>query len=121
MVREAADGQGPGLRPWTSRRISSAFTGRVNDDGTVNIWGITSTVSGNGDQGADPNKLVTIADRLAATSATGEHFTTLRTARYGEVLRGVSFTPGTEVVSCDDRRSDDRECDADRDDDHDRR
>jgi hypothetical protein len=98
------------------------ITGRVNRDGTtVNVWGITSTVSGNGDQGADPNKLVMIADRLAATTATGELFTTLRTARYGEVLRGVSFTPGTEVGSCDDRRSDDRECDADRDDDHDSR
>ena len=39
------------------------ITGRVNDNGTVTIWGITSTVSGNGDQGADPNKLVKITDR----------------------------------------------------------
>ena len=30
------------------------ITGRVNHDGTVTIWAITSTVSGNGDQGADP-------------------------------------------------------------------
>jgi hypothetical protein len=97
------------------------ITGRVNRDGTVTVWGITSTVSGNGDQGADPNKLMAITDRLASTTAAGEHFTRLRTARYGEVLRGVSFTPGTEAVSCDDRRSDDRECDTDRDDDHDRR
>ena len=34
------------------------ITGQVNGDGTATIWGITSTVSGNGDQGADPNKLV---------------------------------------------------------------
>jgi hypothetical protein len=96
------------------------ITGRVNRDGTVTIWGITSTVSGNGDQGADPNQLVTITDRLEATAAGGEHFTTLRTARYGEVLRGVSFTPGTELASCGDRREDGRECGEDRD-DHDRR
>src|SRR5262249_19773355 len=34
------------------------LTGRVNRDGTVTIWAITSTVSGSGDQGADPNRLV---------------------------------------------------------------
>jgi hypothetical protein len=96
------------------------ITGRVNRDGTVTVWGITSTVSGNGDQGADPNQLVAITDRLAATSAGSEHFTTLRTARYGEVLRGISFTPGTEVASCGDSREDDhRDCD-DRDRDGDR-
>jgi hypothetical protein len=44
------------------------LTGRVNGDGTVTIWAITSTVSGNGDQGADPNQLVMITDTLSATS-----------------------------------------------------
>jgi hypothetical protein len=74
------------------------LTGRVNRDGTVTIWAITSTVSGNGDQGADPNKLVMIKDKLAATALpAGESFTTLRTASFAEVLRGVSFTPGTGV------------------------
>lgn len=73
------------------------ITGRVNGDGTVTIWGITSTVSGNGDQGADPNQLVTITDTLTSTTGAGESFTTLRTAGFGEVLRGVSFTPGTGV------------------------
>jgi hypothetical protein len=72
------------------------LTGRVNRDGTATIWAITSTVSGSGDQGADPNKLVMITDRLAATSLpAGESFMTLTTARFAEVLRGVSFTPGT--------------------------
>jgi len=72
------------------------LTGRVNRDGTARIWAITSTVSGSGDQGADPNKLVMITDNLSATSLpAGESFTTLRTARFAEVLRGVSFTPGT--------------------------
>jgi hypothetical protein len=72
------------------------ITGRVNGDGTVTIWGITSTVSGNGDQGADPNKLVMITDTLMSTSLpTNESFMTVRTAAFAEVLRGVSFTPGT--------------------------
>jgi hypothetical protein len=42
--------------------------GRVNRDGTVTIWAITSTVSGSGDQGADPNMLVKVTDSSAATS-----------------------------------------------------
>ena len=44
------------------------LTGRVNGDGTVNLYAITSTISTNGDQGADPNKLVTVTDRLNAVS-----------------------------------------------------
>ena len=72
------------------------ITGRVNRDGTVTIWAVTSTVSGSGDQGADPNKLVAITDQPGATApGAGESFATIRTAGYGEVLRGVSFTPGT--------------------------
>jgi hypothetical protein len=70
--------------------------GRVNPDGTATIWGITSTVSGDGDQGADPNRLVSITDRLGATApGSSESFTNVRSAGFGEVLRGVSFTPGT--------------------------
>jgi hypothetical protein len=72
------------------------ITGVVNGDGTVTIYAITSTISGNGDQGADPNQLVKITDTLSDTSLpAGESFTTVRTAGFGEVLRGVSFTPGT--------------------------
>ena len=73
--------------------------GQVNQDGTTTIWAITSTVSGNGDQGADPNKLVMITDNLAATNLPlNESFTPVRTAGFGEVLRGVSFTPGTGLA-----------------------
>ncbi|MGA2715071.1 MAG: Ig-like domain-containing protein [Bryobacteraceae bacterium] len=78
------------------------LTGRVNNDGTVTLWAVTSTVSTSGDQGADPNLLVTITDKLANTNpagAAGESFTTIDQAKYGEVLRGVSFTPGTPDVS----------------------
>ena len=71
------------------------LTGRLNPNGTVDIFAVTSTVSGGGDQGADPNKLVTVTDQLSATSLpTWESFRPLRAAASGEVLRGVSFTPG---------------------------
>jgi hypothetical protein len=91
------------------------LTGRVNRDGTVTLWAITSTVSGSGDQGADPNKLVTITDSLAATTLpAGESFTTVKTARSGEALRGVSFTPGTGVA-CSERRDPDDACEDDDD------
>jgi hypothetical protein len=79
------------------------ITGRVNEDGVATIYAITSTVSGNGDQGADPNKLVVITDKVSATSSGTETFTTLRTAGFGEVLRGVSFTPGSGDDDDDDR------------------
>jgi hypothetical protein len=70
------------------------IAGRVNGDGTVTLYAVTSTVStGTGDQGADPNKLVSITDTLAYTSAaqaSSESFADLRTAEYGQVLRGVA-------------------------------
>jgi uncharacterized protein (TIGR03437 family) len=72
------------------------LTGKVNSDGTVTIWAVTSTVSANGDQGADPNKLVSITDTLANTDPTvaaKEQFTTVLSAPAGQVLRGVSLTP----------------------------
>ena len=73
-------------------------TGRLNRDGTASIWAVTSTVSGNGDQGADPNKVVAITDDLHATTRpSSESFSTIEAADFGEVLRGVSFTPGTET------------------------
>ena len=69
-------------------------TGAVNGDGTVTLYAITSTVSGNGDPGADPNQLVVISDQLSATSLPpGESFTIFQSANFGEVMRGVSFTP----------------------------
>lgn len=75
------------------------ITGRVNHDGTVTIWAITSTVSGGGDTGADPNNLVAIVDRLNNTTGAGaakEDFVTIRRSEFAEVLRGVSFTPAAD-------------------------
>jgi hypothetical protein len=70
------------------------ITGKVNSDGTATIYAVTSTVSGNGDQGADPNQVVVITDTISATQLpTSESFTVFKSAGFGEVLRGVSFTP----------------------------
>jgi hypothetical protein len=74
--------------------------GQVNRDGTVTVWAITATISGGGDTGADPNRLVAINDRLSNTSATvaaKEKFSLVRQAGFAEVLRGVAFAPGTGV------------------------
>ncbi|WP_321920197.1 hypothetical protein [Burkholderia cepacia] len=73
---------------------------RVERDGTMTIWAITSTVSGNDDVGADPNRLVAVRDVLKSTSAmtaAHEQCAVLRTAKFAEVLRGIEFAPGTET------------------------
>jgi hypothetical protein len=80
------------------------ITGRVNDDGIATIYAVTSTVSANGDQGADPNLLVRVRDRVDATTLPkgdgdgdeDDHqgiFKVIRKARFGEVLRGIAFAP----------------------------
>jgi predicted lipoprotein with Yx(FWY)xxD motif len=96
---------GTGL-PWSPATDGlRGLTGRVNRNGTVSLWASTSTVSGSGDQGADPNKLVEITDNLDATTAsqvTYERFHTVMRATYGQVVRGVSFTPGTPLTNGND-------------------
>jgi hypothetical protein len=80
------------------------LTGKVNGNGTVDIYAVTSTISASGDQGADPNKLVKVTDLLRATTlpqSNEKHdgdaplgrFVTIRSAQAGEVLRGVAFAP----------------------------
>ena len=84
------------------------MTGQSGPAGTVTIWAITSTISTNGDQGADPNKLVRVKDLLSATTPPATHgnsngqgrdglglFTTIEAAAAGEVLRGVALAPGS--------------------------
>ena len=75
------------------------IAGRHNSDGTVTVFAITSTISANGDTGADPNKLVKVTDRVSDTTLpSGDgylgHFFTIRSAKAGEVLRGVALAPG---------------------------
>lgn len=77
------------------------LAGRQNFDGTVTLFATTSTISTNGDTGADPNKLVKVTDRVSDTTLpTGKgylgHFFTVRSARAGEVLRGVALAPGDD-------------------------
>lgn len=95
------------------------LTGHVDRDGYVTLWAVTSTVSGNGDQGADPNRVVVVRDKLSNTDATvaaNEKFHTLRQAGFAEVLRGVSLTPGSDVAH--DRHDYDHGYDHDHDYDH---
>ena len=57
------------------------ITGHVDGDGKVTLWAVTATISGNGDVGADPNRLMVIRDALTNTSASvaaTEKFVTLR-------------------------------------------
>jgi hypothetical protein len=83
------------------------FAGMVGDGitvpvGKVSIYAVSSTVSGSGDPGADPNKIYWIEDDLAATTpaeVSKEIFYTYRYASAFEVLRGISFTPGTPNVT----------------------
>jgi hypothetical protein len=99
-VRNYPTGSNPATQlPWAPATDGlRQITGHVDEDGKVTIWAVTSTVSGGGDTGADPDKLVAIRDELSRTTATAaadEHFVTLRSAKFGEVLRGVSLTPGS--------------------------
>jgi hypothetical protein len=85
------DGQYPDVTTVGLRNL----TGVVHQDGTVTLWATTSTSSTSGDQGADPNKVVRITDRLAATSVTSsvaeESFATIAGPTYGKVYRGVAY------------------------------
>jgi hypothetical protein len=72
------------------------IAGHVNANGTVTIYATTSTVSGSGDQGADPNKVVAITDTVGATSAStanAEKFVTIRPAISGVRYGGVAVLP----------------------------
>ncbi len=73
------------------------IVGVNNHDGTATIYAITSTISQNGDNGADPNKLVKVTDRISATQpATNgrlDRFVTIRSARAGQAFRGVALAP----------------------------
>jgi hypothetical protein len=76
------------------------MTGIDNGDGTVTIFAVTSTTGATlNDEGADPNQLVSITDNLAATSAPAESFTVVKTAAYGDALRGVAHVPGGSLSS----------------------
>jgi hypothetical protein len=80
------------------------ITGHLNADGSATIYAVTSTISANGDTGADPNKLVKVTDLVSANTVPAVQkdedkndqlgrFVTVRAAKAGEVFRGVAFAP----------------------------
>jgi hypothetical protein len=96
-------GNNPGTNlPWAPAtgglRNITGFVDKKTGDAI--IWAITSTISGNGDVGADPNRLVAVRDTLSnttpATTGGKDTFYILRTADFAEVFRGVSLTPDTK-------------------------
>jgi hypothetical protein len=84
------DGPYPDVTTVGLRNLSGVVNGN-----TVTLWATTSTSSASGDNGADPNKVVRITDRVAATTLTGsvaqETFTTVLGPTYGTVYRGVAY------------------------------
>ena len=76
------------------------ITGVVNSNGTATIYGVTSTVSTSGDQGADPNEIVAIVDDIADMTLPGtENFSVIDAPQYGVVYRGVASDPVPEPAT----------------------
>jgi hypothetical protein len=76
------------------------MTGQHNEDDTVTVFAVTSTISASGDQGADPNKLFKVTDLLDAKTLPSaghnknlDQISIIRSAKSGEVYRGVAFAP----------------------------
>jgi hypothetical protein len=101
------DGQYPDVTTTGLRNL----TGSVGSDGTVTLWATTSTSSSSGDNGADPNKVVQISDKVSATTVTDsvatEQFKTVAGPTYGTVYRGVAFAAN----NCRHRFGDWQDCD----------
>ena len=71
------------------------LTGVANADGSFTLYATTATNSNSGDNGADPNRLVTIT--IGADGSVVSNYNVLETAAYGQVLRGVAFAPAAAV------------------------
>jgi hypothetical protein len=75
------------------------LTGRLNSNGTITLYAVTSTVTDAGagktwDQGANPDQIVSLTDTVSSmTAAAGEAFSTLETSTEGTVYRGVALAP----------------------------
>jgi hypothetical protein len=85
---DGADGPWPDVTTIGLRNL----TGIVEGD-RVTLWATTSTSSTSGDNGADPNKVVEIIDRIDATTAdvpANESFRVIVGPTYGKVYRGVA-------------------------------
>jgi hypothetical protein len=63
----------------------------------VKLWAVTSTTSLSGDNGADPNEVVSITDKLSATTLpANEAFSVMQAPVYGSVYRGVVYVPAAK-------------------------
>ena len=85
------DGTGEPWAPATGglRNIS----GQVNSDGSVTIYATTSTVSGGGDAGADPNEVVKVTDQPGALSPGNESFSVIAPPKNRVRYGGVAVVP----------------------------
>jgi hypothetical protein len=86
-----SDGPWPNIKTIGLRNMD----GVVNQAaGTVTLWAVTSTLSTSGDNGADPNKVVTITDQISATTLpANESFSVVVGPTYGTVYRGAAYVP----------------------------
>jgi hypothetical protein len=83
-----SDGAWPTITTVGLRNLTGVVSAAA---GTVTLWATTSTLSTSGDNGADPNKVVTITDQLSATTLpTSESFSVVVGPTYGTVYRGVA-------------------------------
>jgi len=85
----------PGFTGTVTENGLRDITGRVNADGTVTIWGVTATTDNiaNMDNGADPNEIVSITDKLGALTLPGsEQFSVTDGPVLGTVYRGAVLT-----------------------------
>jgi hypothetical protein len=86
-----SDGPWPNVTTIGLRNLTGVVNQATN---TVTLWATTSTSSTSGDNGADPNKVVTITDQIGATTLTGavasESFSVVMGPTYGTVYRGVA-------------------------------
>ena len=90
----------PGFTGTVNENGLRNITDRINADGTVTFYGVTSTTDTvpNEDNGADPNEIVTITDSIAATSLpAAESFSVYEAPVLGTVYRGVALTAATPV------------------------
>jgi hypothetical protein len=87
---DGADGPWPNVTTIGVRNLTGVVQGQK-----VTLYATTSTASASGDNGADPNKVVTITDDVDATTLTGsvasESFSVVVGPTYGTVYRGVAL------------------------------
>ncbi len=69
------------------------ISGQVNSDGTATIYATTSTVSGSGDPGADPNEVVSVTDDIASLTAGDESFQVVAPPKNRVRYGGVAVVP----------------------------